>query len=202
MKTLSNYPNKTYLGKVNGKSIYLTAPSWDCGWYWGFGYLGNKDCHYHVDGLCKNKNLHDALIEHFNDDFILRKSDIWTFAELFSTFYKLKETAEVLGRGGSHYTTNPCKDIIINKEEVERINNIVLPQIFEEIYKILSRNNNNNELYKIIVNLNIQGDTQKVVEFLKENNFTPDDLKQIKEITKDDYHNIHSYYWRDYHKNK
>jgi hypothetical protein len=49
----------------------------------------------------------------------------------------LRETAEVLGRGGSHYTTNPLSEIIKNPAEVERINKVILPRIFEEIYKIL-----------------------------------------------------------------
>ena len=54
------------------------------------------------------------------------------------TFYILKETAEVLGRGGAHYTSNPCKDIIVNNEEVKRINEVVLPSIFAEIEKLLT----------------------------------------------------------------
>ena len=45
--------NKIKLGVVNNETIYLTPPSWDCDWYWGFGYLGNKNCHYHIDGLNK-----------------------------------------------------------------------------------------------------------------------------------------------------
>lgn len=154
MRTLSDYPKKVFLGKHDNKSIYLTAPSWDCGWYWGFGYLGNKNCHYHVDGLKKIEtydfsksvwqyefvNLYDGFKKHFGDSFVVKDDkDVWTLAELFATFYPLRETAEVLGSGGSHYTSNPAKDIIINKDEVERINNVVLPQIFEEIYKILAK---------------------------------------------------------------
>lgn len=154
MKTLRNYKEKTYIGEHNGERIYLSAPSWDCGWYWGFGYLGNKNCHYHVDGLTKIENynfekqvwqyefvnLYDGLKKHFGDSFIIKNdSDIWTLAELFKTFYTLKETSEVLGRGGSHYTNNPCKDVIINTDEVNRINENVLPAIFDEIYKILGK---------------------------------------------------------------
>lgn len=152
MNTLSNYPAKKCLGTVDGKRIFLTAPSWDCDWYWGFGYIGNNHSHYHIDGLKKIEtynretkslnyefvNLYDGLKRHFGDSFVVKNDkDIWTLAELFATFYALKETAEVLGRGGSHYTTNPAQALIINKDEVERINSIVLPQIFEEIYKIL-----------------------------------------------------------------
>ena len=153
MKTLSNY-NKVALGKVDGKFIYLSPPSWDCDWYWGFGYLGNKDCHYHVDGLTKIEtydfdksvwkyefvNLYDGFKKHFGDTFIVKDDkDIWTLTELFKSFYTLKEYAEFCHIGGAHYTTNPCKDILKNTAENERINNTVLPQIFEEIYKILRK---------------------------------------------------------------
>lgn len=137
MKTLSNY-SKVYLGTVDNERIYLSPPSWDCGWYWGFGYLGNKNRHYHVDGLAKDCNLFDGLKKHFGESFVVKNDrDIWTLAELFQTFYALKQASEVLGRGGSHYTTNPCSDIIKNMDEVKRINEIIMHQIFEEIYKIL-----------------------------------------------------------------
>lgn len=215
MKTLSNY-SKILIGQNNGENIYLSPPSWDCGWYWGFGYLGNRNCHYHVSGLktietynneakvftTKSVNLYDGFIEHFGDTLKVRPSDLWVFVELFSTFYTLKETVEVLGRGGSHYTTNPVKDLIINSDEVTRINNIVLPQIFEEIYKILLRNQDNDKLFKKLVSLNLKGDTKKVVAFMNENNIKTDDLKIIKDLTKDDFNNIHSYWYKDFHSKK
>tara|TARA_R110000851_G_scaffold7520_1_gene29176 strand:+ start:306 stop:419 length:114 start_codon:yes stop_codon:yes gene_type:complete len=33
-------------------------------------------------------------------------------------------------------STNPLKDLIINKEEVKRINEEILPRVFDEIYKL------------------------------------------------------------------
>ena len=36
-----NY-KKVLLGYNNEEPIYLSPPSWDCGKYWGFGYLENK----------------------------------------------------------------------------------------------------------------------------------------------------------------
>lgn len=137
MKT--NWNKKYTMGIVDGERIQLSPPSWDCGWYWGFGYLGNRNCHYHLDGLNKDKNLYDALKEHFGDSLTIKEKDLWTFCELIATAYSLKEAAEVLGRGGAHYTTNPCKDIIINKAETDRINSIVLPAIFDQIHLILNR---------------------------------------------------------------
>lgn len=150
--TLDELPKKLFLGRNDNENIFLTKPSWDCGWYWGFGYIGNKNCHYHVDGLKKIENykfdkdvreyefvnLYDGFKKHFGDSFVVKKdADIWTLAELFSTFYILKETTEILGRGGSNYTNNPCSKIITNKREVKRINEKVLPEIFLAIYEIL-----------------------------------------------------------------
>ena len=150
--------SKQYFGtrKEDGVKIYLTSPKWDCGWYWSFGYLGNKDEHYHLssyqskqhlfkleDGSFKvitenrNKNMRDCLLEDYNLNPKVEEN-LWKFCELAKTAYTLKETAEVLGRGGSHYTSNPAKDIIQNEAEVKRINEVVLPAIFAEIDKIFS----------------------------------------------------------------
>ena len=68
VKTEIKWTEKIALGKVDGNTIYLSSPSWDCGWYWGFGYLGNKDCHYHIDGLTKIEkyNTKMAMMEASN----------------------------------------------------------------------------------------------------------------------------------------
>jgi hypothetical protein len=36
--------------KDGGKPVYLEDFSWDCGWYWGGGYVGNSNLHCHFDG--------------------------------------------------------------------------------------------------------------------------------------------------------
>ena len=219
MKTnllLSEYPSKIFIGERDGKKIYLSAPRWDCGWYWGFGYLGNENCHYPVDGLTKHEsydfdknvwkyeftNLYDGFKKHFGNSLIVRDSQLWKLAELFKTFYTLRETAEVLGRGGSHYTSNPCENVIKNPEEVKRINEVVLPAIFEAIYKILIPAQNNKTLDKKLVNLFLEGDTSKVVDFMLENSIHTDDLKSIQGLTSADFNVIHSAYWTRYHANK
>lgn len=122
------------------KLEYLAPPSWDCGWYWGFGYLQNSDIHHHIDTLNKNKNFFDALKEYYGDTLTIKNdSDLWVFCELMRTFYVLKEAAEVLGRGGAHYTTNPCKAVILNKEETKRINEVVMPALFDAIEDVISK---------------------------------------------------------------
>ena len=140
MANETKWTKKVFFGtrKEDGKKIYLSPPSWDCGWYWGFGYLGNRDEHYHLSGYQdgRNINMYDALSGDYDLNPLIAK-DVWSFCELVKTAYTLKETAEVLGRGGSHYTTNVCADIVKNEDEVKRINEIVLPAIFDAIGKIL-----------------------------------------------------------------
>lgn len=157
MNIQTKFKEKILLGKVDGKSIFLSPPSWDCGWYWGFGYLGNRNCHYHVSNIRRVETYNfdksvwqyefldffEGLKRHFDSDtFILKEdSNIWKLAELFATFYTLKESTEVLGRGGSHLCSNPLSDIIKNPDEVKRLNEVVLPQIFDAIYNILTNEN-------------------------------------------------------------
>lgn len=143
-KEIKNKFGKHYLLGVDseGKKHYLKAPSWDCGWYWGFGYIHtfttrDIDCHYHFDSFGKESNMFDGFKNQFAES-VLTDSELWKLCELMKTFYILKETAEVLGRGGAHYTTNPCCEIIKNESEVERINKVVLPAIFAEIENLLS----------------------------------------------------------------
>jgi hypothetical protein len=39
---------------ADGEKVYLSQHSWDCDWYWGFGYVGNAKCNFHFDGLLKS----------------------------------------------------------------------------------------------------------------------------------------------------
>jgi len=139
MTTSINGKDKIRLGtrKSDGKGIFLTKPTWDCSWYWGFGYLGNRNEHFHLSSYAngRNINMYDALTTDYDLNPKI-KAKLWDFCELVKTAYVLKETAEVLGRGGSHYTKNVCASIIKNTDEVKRINEIVLPAIFEQLNNI------------------------------------------------------------------
>ena len=39
--------------------------------------------------------------------------------------------------GGSHYSTNPCADLIKNPDEVKRINEVLTPKLIDEMYVAL-----------------------------------------------------------------
>ena len=83
------------------------------------------------------------FIEEFKKDFdkiTLNDSDLWKLFEYMKQFYILREYADTMYRSGAHYTTvdNLKKHKIENIAEYERINKILLPELFQKIYKLLS----------------------------------------------------------------
>ena len=128
-----------YLGKLDGEDVWLPPPSWDCGWYWGYGYIQNDKLHTSFKRLDTNDNLFNAIQKRFDGTFTLQDNKLWAFCELMVTFYALKEITEVYDRGGSFYASNPLADIIRNHEEVKRINETLLPKIFIEIDKLFDK---------------------------------------------------------------
>ncbi len=140
---------KVLLGKnKDGKSTYITKPKWNCDWYWSFGYLGNSNCHYHLESYARNpinysdyrnENMYNCLLLDYElSDKI--KENLWQFCELAKTIYSLKETAEVLGRGGSYYTTNPCQDVIKDTEYTKHLNDVVLPKVMQTFWDLIGGN--------------------------------------------------------------
>ena len=133
-----------------GTYYWLEEATWDCGWYWGFGYVetytNNKRpdisrdiiSHQHFDGLFFNG---DKMCKDMFDDFFtetpLNDSEKLELLELMKTIYNLKEYSDVIYHGGSYITSNPLKELVKNPREYERINKVVLPQLFEKVYKIL-----------------------------------------------------------------
>lgn len=152
-KLLREYPKFVKLGtstELDG-DVFIVSPTWDCGWYWGFGYLerwnsrkDDIDFNTHIDhefGTNKDGrrcNWYEGMKD------VLDKGDVfendrqrWKFLEIVKTIYNLKMTAEVLGRGGSHYGNNPLSDEIKNHDEVRRINEELIPKLIDEMYKVL-----------------------------------------------------------------
>lgn len=88
------------IGKLDGENVRLARPSWDCGWYWGFGYIQNRNLHTHFDSFDRenNRNMRDSIKARFTE-WTLNDKDTWTFCELMRSFYLLKETAEFYHTG-------------------------------------------------------------------------------------------------------
>jgi hypothetical protein len=134
-----------------GVRYWLAAPSWDCGWYWGFGYIQTKDSHEHFKGFVGYQEKYDGDKKVFvKDEYVhniwnnkrlvkttFTEKEGWTLSELFKTFYHLKESAEVFGKGGSHISANPCASVIQNKDWAKHINEVMIPAVTKQIMEIL-----------------------------------------------------------------
>lgn len=133
----TKWTERRYLGKrkEDGRMVYIAAPTWDCDWYWSFGYLVATGEHFHLRNY-GNISWIDALERDYTLNVKLRGDNLWKFYELAKTAYGLKEVAVILGRGGSNIVDNPLAEVIKNKVEVDRINQIVLPKIFDAINEI------------------------------------------------------------------
>ena len=120
-----------------GENYWLEAPSWDCSWYWGFGYVETytnnnnperaKDIsmHSHIQGSYSDKKV--TFDTWCNDTWTTVTFDEEERAELsflFNQFYKLKKSAEEAHRS--------------DEDEWDRINKTVLPKVMDRIIEILT----------------------------------------------------------------
>lgn len=140
---------------TDGTQYWLEKASWDCGWYWGFGYVetytNNRNpsksrdinSHQHIDSTFMGKMSNGDYVHNIYDcpllaEVTFTKEEGWILSELFKSFYQLKQSAELFGRGSAHITKNPCSELIKNEDWSKQINHEILPLVFEKIYTILS----------------------------------------------------------------
>lgn len=145
--------NKTYylLGKdIAGTKWYLQKSTWDCGWYWSFGYLesftNNKNpekskdirCHTHLNSLFQesSENAFNALKNFFSES-VFEDDQLFEFVDYIETGYQLREAAKLFADGYSHYTERSKDPCIIKPELVKEINEIMIPSINARLDKML-----------------------------------------------------------------
>ena len=151
-KVITRNGKKYYLlgiGKDN-KHYYLKEESWDCNWYWGFGYVQSftndknpqkaKDIrtHTHFDSLFLKDKLFDSFVEFFIET-PFSKDEIWQLLELMKTLYTLRKSSELFFLGGTNITKNVLSENLKNKEIYNHINMDLMPKIFKEIQKIMEK---------------------------------------------------------------
>jgi len=137
----------------NGERFWLEAAKWSCDWYWGFGYIetytNNKNpakarditSHQHYNDLCScridGENI-DFLSENKNiKECVLTESEQWQLSDLMQSFYRLKDTAEIMYSGNSGLTSNTSIDLK-DKELYTHINKVLMPKIFKAVYNLLT----------------------------------------------------------------
>jgi len=134
---------KIYLGTSKDKErIHLSKHSWDCGWYWGFGYLGNNNIHYHFESYLDGNHWN---IENVFDKTLLTQKNWWVIFDLFKQAYALKATAAVYQHGGYISASKNVTDVIQNYGYADLINHdlgILLNTIWDYITNELTNNSN------------------------------------------------------------
>lgn len=157
-----------YLMGINqeGRKVWLEAPSWDCEWYWGFGYIetytnnaspgDSKDIesHQHINSSVmgqmfnydyengkeyKGEYIHNIYESPFFKSVTFSESEGWELSELFKQFYTLRESAEMFGRGSCHISTSKAtQGVLKRKEWADTINQDIIPQVTKRILEILT----------------------------------------------------------------
>jgi len=136
----------------DGVWYWLEHPSWDCYWYWGFGYIetytNNKspqiskdiNSHQHADDF--KKWMFDEECGLNNDKAILKdtpftESEKRQLIELFKRFYLFKKLAEFYSKGFvSLLIPGNEKD----QAKTDYINQKVIPEITSKIIALVNPN--------------------------------------------------------------
>ena len=142
---------KILLGKVKTKAgtccdsenMYLEKHNWDCGWYWGFGYIGNKNCHSHFKSLLYNLNgVQWPLASDLFETTKFTDSDWWIVRDLFVQAYALKKAAEIYRYGGHQTTKSELTNCIESKEKASVLNadlKIVLDKLWDFMNEVVNK---------------------------------------------------------------
>jgi hypothetical protein len=150
---------------ADGIRYWLSAPKWDCDWYWGFGYVStytknsepsrakDSDSHTHIDSsfIGKHEYYDSESSSWKTSDYIhniynspkfatttFDEQTGWILSELFNEFYILKRTAELYHTGGAHTTTSPIQNLLKNPEQYNHINKVLIPAITAKIIELLT----------------------------------------------------------------
>lgn len=127
---------------VENEPIWLEKHSWDCNWYWAFGYLGNSKSHTHFESLLNIKNANGSICYEASELF--RSTNIknkawWVIRDLFVQAYALKKAAEAYQNGGHQIITVPgITDVIKNKERADQIN-ADLAKVLDTVWDVVCR---------------------------------------------------------------
>lgn len=152
------FGKKIYLlgADESGRRYWLEAPSWDCGWYWGFGYVetytNNRypgksrdiESHQHIDS-CFMGNIDGKYIYNIYDAPLLAattfsEAEGWELSELFSQFYTLKKSAALFNGCSSNVAKTTVQHDKSKCTEMEKhINEVMIPAVTSRIIEILSK---------------------------------------------------------------
>ena len=144
----------------DGTNYWLEEPTWDCGWYWGLGYVetytnnrspaNSKDInsHEHFDMKFLNKG-YNAYKEFFKES-VLDDREVWRILELMKTCYTLSSAASLFEKGSSWITKNDCYDVVKDQKLYEEIVKVKLPAVISAVCNLLDGNTTPEQFTKMV----------------------------------------------------
>lgn len=134
-----NNGDKILLFKKDNNRYYLRKPHFDCGWYWGLGYLATgRGSHSHFNYHFKDKPFYEAWIDF--EDTPFTKDEAYIITDYMRQLYTLREMADMLHCGNTNITGN-AKVLEQfeeqNTAEYKRINNVLIPTVWNALVDVL-----------------------------------------------------------------
>lgn len=140
----------------DGINYWLEEPSWDCGWYWGFGYIEtytnnrapgaskdiNSHCHFDSFWGPEGKSIDITNRDNFKKVFkktTLTDNEIWELCDYMKTFYTLSSVAELFKHGYSWQTERAKIESLESQEQNDLVNKVWLPEVFKRIQNIFEK---------------------------------------------------------------
>ena len=136
-----------------GIRYWLESPSWDCEWYWGFGYVETYTSHQHINNLLGDQIIYDdkcqkyvkvGYIHNLYDTPLFVKTTFsydegWLLTELFKQFYLLRDLSDFCHKSppGCHITTSPVNHGDLS-DWYNKVNKEMIPKITKKVLEILS----------------------------------------------------------------
>lgn len=131
--------DKILLFKKDNNRYYLRKPHFDCGWYWGLGYLATgRGSHGHFDSYFKDKLFCDAWVDF--DDTPFTKEEAYIITDYMRQLYTLRKMSDMLYVGNTHITSYAKvleQFAEQNEAEYKRINNVLIPTVWNALVDVL-----------------------------------------------------------------
>lgn len=130
---------RIYLGRHSDfGSLYLSQHSWDCEWYWGFGYIGNNNCHMHISSLIDHPGHYDEnwhKVDHHFEETWITQDQWWILRDLFIQAYAIRKAADSMLYGG--HQTHEAEPHGIRSESLNNELNGHLETLLKNIWTLL-----------------------------------------------------------------
>jgi len=137
------------LGKTKTIHFYLEPAKWECGWYWGFGYIeGYYKGRSWVSHTYKTDLLHYFFewngVGPYLEYTPFSEKEQWDLVELFRRFHIYRDLADLLHRGFTGVVRSQPVEADI---PADLVNKVWIPKVIAKIYCILDPHPKSEEEY-------------------------------------------------------